>query len=390
MHWAKRSDPSPSTIRPWTPIGFGADDVDMGVRPRTRLAAGAAVALLALAAVGSCGGGDDEAATSTVTTPTTAAPSTTAPSATTPTDPSTTTTPTTEPPYPTTTVHQVPAACDDELDEMLDVVDQSIAAAQLGTGGEWSEATDANPFDDRTQSAEEFRYRMGLDCMARLSQVTASGDDQMLLAAWTGDRRAWVVQATDGPAVPYRGDQRVQLFIDQPLGEWLVDQFVWAGSLATGETVIVGTVDTAFGVAAKSWWGEVPRFDDIEVTVAAEQYAIDALVQAGARNVSVGEPADFQSEIAAIQFITPLGLHLFATVAPPDWFDPAAPIVEGEMAVEQIEGVDVYVTTAVPESYAIGSVGWTCGDYVWFIDAAYGTLDELIDWTSQLISSTGC
>ena len=60
------------------------------------------------------------------------------------------------------------------------------------------------------------------------------------------------------------------------------------------------------------------------------------------------------------------------------------------MAVEQIAGVDVYVTTAVPESYAIGSVGWACGDYVWFIDAAYGTMTELTDWTAQLIASSGC
>ncbi len=91
-----------------------------------------------------------------------------------------------------------------------------------------------------------------------------------------------------------------------------------------------------------------------------------------------------------IQLITPLGLHLIATVAPPDWFDPAAPIVEGDMVVESIGGVDVYVTTAVPESYAIGSVGWVCGEFVWFIDAAWGTVDELTDWARQLISSAGC
>ncbi len=287
-------------------------------------------------------------------------------------------------------MHEEPASCDGELDEMLAVVDRSIADAQLDTGAEWTDATDGAAFDDRTQSAEEFRYRMGLDCTARLSQVTAAGEERLLLAAWTGDRRAWAVQATDRPAVPYRAEQRVQLFVDQPMGEWLVEQFVWVGSLDTGETVIVGTVDTAFAVAAKSWFVEVPRFEDLEVTNAAERYAIDALVHAGARNVSVGEPANFQSEIASIQFITPRGLHLFATIAPPDWFDPDAPIVEGDMTVEQIEGVDVYVTTAGPESYAIGSVGWVCGDYVWFIDAAWGTLDELTDWTSQLISSTGC
>jgi hypothetical protein len=273
---------------------------------------------------------------------------------------------------------------------MLAVVDDSIESARLAHGGTWSEDTDGSTFDGRTNTAEEFRYRLGLDCAVRLAAQTAGGDDRLLVAAWTGDRRAWVVQATDAPSSPYAPTQRVELYIDQPEGEWLVDQYVWAGQLDTGDTVIVGTVDTSFALAAKSWWSEVDRFEDLEVTNAAERYGIDALVQAGARNVSVAEPADVQSEVAAIQFITPLGLVLIATVAPPDWFDPRAPIVEGEMVVEQIGGVDVYVTTAVPESYAVGSVGWRCGEFVWFIDAAYGTVDELTAWAGDLIESAGC
>ncbi len=371
----------------------------MGVGRPTTFVARAAFTVLALVAAASCGGGDDEAV-APATPPTTETPVTTEPSSTTaPTTTSTSTststsstvvTTTTEPPYPTTTIHQVPASCDTELDAMITVIDDSLSAARLDPAGQWSAETDADSFGDHTNTAEEFRYRMGLDCSARLSQSTAGGEQRLVLAAWTAERRAWVVQATDAPSAPFRPDQRVQLFIGQPMGEWLVDQFVWAGSLETGETVIVGTVDTVFAVAAKSWWNGIPRFDDLEVTNNAERYAIDALVQAGARNVSVGEPANFQSEIAAIQFITPLGLHLIATVAPPDWFDPAAPLVEGEMAVERIGGIDVYVTAAVPESYAIGSVGWTCGRYVWFIDAVNGTLDELTDWAAQLISSTDC
>ncbi len=273
---------------------------------------------------------------------------------------------------------------------MLGEVDGSISAARLAPGGAWTADIDGASFASRTNTAEEFRYRMGLDCTALVTQTTADGGERLVLVAWTGDRMAWVVQASDAPASPFRPDQLVQLFIDQPTGEWLVDQFVWAGSLSTGETVLVGTNDTAFGVAAKSWWNEVPRFDDLEVTNGAERYAIDALIHAGARNVSVGEPANFQSEIATIQFITPAGLHLIATVAPPDWFDPAAPIVEGEMVVEQIDGVDVHVTTAAPGSYATGLVGWACGDYVWFIDSVYGTVGELVDWTGQLVASAGC
>ncbi len=363
----------------------------MGDRDGVARTVAAAVAAMAMLAATACGSDDSgsgapspsdspsatievPAASATTSTPGTSAP-TTGPS---------------DPASPATIVPEKPAMCDDELVEMLAVVDRSIADAQLDVGSVWMGASDAAVFDDRTHPADEFGHRMGLDCSVRLTQVTDDGGERMLLAAWTGDRRAWVIQATDAPEVPYRSDQRVQLFIDQPLGEWLVDQFVWAGSLDDGDTVIVGTVDTAFGVAAKSWWNEVPRFDDLEVTNGAERYAIDALVEAGNRNVSVGEPASVGVEIAAIQFITPLGLHLIATVAPPDWFDPTAPIVEGEMVVEQIGGVDVYVTAAVPGSYAVGSVGWVCGDHVWFVDASYGSVDELTAWTADLIESAGC
>ena len=355
---------------------------------RTTSAVLAAVSMLFIAACG-----DSDAASETTETAATAdAPTTAEPAigTTTPVSPTSESTTTTEPDHPTTTVHRAPVTCDAELADMLAVVDESIAAAQLDTNGDWTDDTSGAMFDNRTHNAEEFRYRLGLDCAVRLVQSTVDGAERLVVAAWTGERRAWVVQATDGPATPYRADQRVQLFIDQPLGEWLVDQSLWAGSLATGDTVIVGTVDTSFGLTAKSWWNEVPRFEDLEVTNAAERYAIDALIHAGNRNISVAEPANFGTEIAAVQFVTPLGLHLIATIAPPDWFDPAAPIVEGEIAVERIAGVDVYVTTAVPESYAIGSVGWACDGYVWFIDAAYGSLEELTDWTAQLIESSGC
>ncbi len=348
----------------------------------TSLWAAIAASVLVLAACG--GGGDDDA--STVGPTSTIAPadsSSTAPIS--PPSPATT-----DASYPTTTIHEVPATCAGELDAVLASVEESILAARLEPGGDWTADTSGATFDERTHSAEEFRYRMGLDCLARLTQQTSGGDDRLLLLAWTGERLAWVVQSTDGPATPFRQEQRIQLFIAQPFGEWLVDQFVWAGSLESGETVIVGTVDTSFGVAAKSWWNEVPRFGDLDVTNDAERYGIDVLLQAGARNVSVAEPADYQSEIAAIQFVTPEGLHLIATVAPPEWFDPRAELVEGEMTVEQVDGVDLYVTTAVPESYAVASVGWQCGDVVWFIDSSWGTVDELVEWAEQLISSAEC
>ncbi|HSM66684.1 MAG TPA: hypothetical protein VK860_10300, partial [Ilumatobacteraceae bacterium] len=295
-----------------------------------------------------------------------------------------------DPPEATTPTSVPPSACEGGLAEMLAAVDDSIAAARLDSGGSWVSETATSSFDDRTHGADEFGYRTGLDCTARLAQTTPGGGDRLVLAAWTGERRAWVVQASDAPADPYRAEQRVQLFIGQPDGEWLVEQAVWAGSLETGETVIVGTVDLPFGVTAKAWWAEVPRFDDLEVSNDTEQYAIDTLVAAGARNVSVAEPASFQSEMGSIQFVTPLGLHLVAVVAPPEGFDPAAPIVEGEMTVQRVGDVEVFVTSAAPTSYAVGSVGWTCGDRVWFIDSSYGTVDELLDWAAQVIEAAGC
>ena len=221
---------------------------------------------------------DDVAPTSS----TAGAPSTAQP------DPSLTLPPTTVDGSPTTTEHVVPEVCDEQLDAMLAAVDASIAGARLAAGGEWSTDTTGATFDDRTTDAEEFRYRLGLDCPLRASQTTPDGGERMVVGAWTGDRRAWVVQATDGPATPYAQVIRFQLFIDQPMGEWVEDQAIWVGSLDTGDTVIVGTDDTSAALAAKSWWNEVPRFEDLEVTIDAERYAIDALVRAGARNVSVG------------------------------------------------------------------------------------------------------
>lgn len=331
-----------------------------------------AVAIL----VGCAGNGDDA----------TSDPSETGSTSTVPTGP---TTSTSDGSGSTSTIDE-PTGCDADVEEMLAVVDDSIGQARLEPGGPWVSETTASQFAERTQHADEFGYRTGLDCAVRLAQTTNDGSDRLLLAAWTGARRAWVVQASDAPAEAYRPDQRVQLFIGQPEGEWLVDQALWAGSLDTGETIVVGTVDMPFGVVAKAWWAEVPRFDDLPVSNDAERHGIDTLVAAGARNVSVGDPADVGSEMATIQFVTPLGLHLVATVAPPDWFDPAARIVEGDMTLRSVGDVEVFVTTAVPTSYAVGSVGWACGDHVWFIDSSYGTVDELLDWAAQVIDADEC
>lgn len=331
-----------------------------------------------------------DGATTTATTTTTGSSSTSvAPNTTivdtTSTPASTPTTTSTTVPYPTTTVHAVPDDCDG--DRMLAVVDDAVAAARLAPGDGW-EVDGTTTFDERTNDAEEFRDRLALDCRLRAVQRTDDGD-RLVLAAWTGTRHAFVVQAADGPTSPYASDQNLQLLYEQPYGEWLEEQETWAGTLAGGETVIVAVDDTSLGATAKAWQA-LPRWEDLPITIESERYAIDVLLHAGARNVSPGEEPAFGSTIAAIQFVTPAGLPLIATVAPVGDFDPTAPIVDGERATVDVAGTDVLVTTASPDSYAAASVGWECGDHVWFIDAAWGTVDELVAWTSELIAAGGC
>lgn len=243
-------------------------------------------------------------------------------------------------------------------------------------------------FDDRTNDAEEFRDRLGFDCGIRAVQRTDVGD-RLLLGAWTGDRHAFVVQAADGPSAPYNSDQLVQLLFEQTYGEWLVPLAVWAGTLAGGETVVVAVDDYSFGAAAKAWQN-LPRWEDIPVGNDTERAAIDVIVRAGGRNVSPAEPASVGSALAQIQFVTPKGLPAVAVIAPVGQFDVFAPIIEGDRATEVVGGVDVVVTTGAPTSYAVASAAWECGEYVWFIDSVWGTVDELVEWVGDLISADGC
>lgn len=322
------------------------------------------------------------AATSTTTTPT----STSTPTTSTTTTSSTTSTSTsTTVVFPTTTIHTVPGDCD--VAGLLAEVDATLELARLDPGGAWS-FDGTTVFDERTNDAEEFRDRLALDCRVRAVQTTAN-EDRLVVAAWTGERRAFVVQASGAPSTPYRPDQRLQLLFEQPEGEWLVDQEVWAGTLAGGETVVVAVDDYSLGATAKAWQA-LPRWEDIPVSIATERYAIDVLLQAGARNVSPGEEPAFESTIAAIQFVTPSGLPLIATVAPIGEFDPAASLVPGERTVVDTDGVEVHVTQGTPDAYAVGSVGWSCEGYVWFIDSVWGSVDELVDWAGNVIAAAPC
>ena len=157
-----------------------------------------------------------------ITTSTTATPTTTSATVRASTTTSTTV-------YPTTTVHRMPDDCD--VDAMLATVDRDLAAARLVAGGAWSTDTEGVAFDERTEDAESFRARLGLDCTVRAVQRTDTGAERLVLAAWTGDRHAFVVQATDRPTEPYRREQRFELFVEWPYGEWIEDQLFWAGTL---------------------------------------------------------------------------------------------------------------------------------------------------------------
>ena len=282
-----------------------------------------------------------------------------------------------------------PAECVDDVDEMLASVDAVVTAAGF-TAGSWTDDVTESEFAARTHSSDEFRYRLGLDCGLRAVSTTPDGSEIFVVGAWTGPRHGFVVQTTAEPATPYGTAIRFQLFVDQVDGQWLSDGEVWAGTRDNGETIVVATQDTSTGVTAKAWFADVPRFVDLEVTIDAEREAIDLLERAGARNVSVAEPADLGSELASVQFITPQGLHLFAVVGPPGWFDPEAQLFDGERTVETIGDVQVYVTAGAPEAYATGSVGWVCDGDVWFIDTTWGTVDELVDWARTLIETADC
>lgn len=328
------------------------------------------------------------APTTATTTTTTVAPTTTPAPETTTSDPTSTVPPTTSPAGPTTTQHQVSADCD--VDAMYALVDADLEAVRLAPGGPWSTDTAGVAFDDRTNDTEEFREDMGLDCMTRAVQRTEAGSERLLVAAWTGDRTAYTVQATDAPTTPYELEQVLQLYFEQPYGEWFEFGFLWAGTMQGGETFVVGTDDAPLAIATKSWQEAAPVLVDLPVTADAERYGIDLLINAGARNVSVAEPTTPGFELSALQMITPLGLHLIPTVGQIGWFDPAIELFPGEQTLEQVAGRPVYVTRAEPEAYAVGSTGWECDGHVWYVDSTWGSIDELLDWTEALITTAGC
>lgn len=341
------------------------------------VAAASAVAMGGLAA---CSGGDDEATPDRTTT---SAPATT----------------TTE----ATTTTSVP---DCTTDPVLAEVDATISMVRLAAGGPWSFDADGAAFTDRTVDPEEFRDLLALDCSVQAVQTTDAGAERLLMAAWTGERLAFVVQATDAPSEPYAPAARFDLLVDQPDGEYFVGphrpnretRTVWAGTLSTGDTVVVSTEDYSAGAAAKSWQSGFERGGTGEelMTVEAERFGFDALVAAGARNVGLAEIAESQSELGTLQFVTPGGQAVLAAVAPLGWFDPAYPWHQREVAEEQVDGTTIYISEAGPPddadvlTYDIAHISFECGDWVWHVMTGFGTTEELRDWTVGFLGTLDC
>jgi hypothetical protein len=345
---------------------------------RRVLAVVAAVAMLATAC------GDDEAAeptptaTSTSTTSTTSTPTTSTP---------TTSTPTTTPPEPSCAV-----------EGPLALLDEALAAARLSTPSEWSADPQTTSFASRTTSGEEYAARLGLDCGTLLGATGALGDsDWLAVVAWTGSRAAFAVQTTAAPSTPYTGGAYVQNPVTEEPGEFVADDMsTWAASGPDGESIVLGHVDFSLGAAAKDW--EIgPRLPfEEEVNLASEQHGIDALVEAGMRNVGIAQSPERGSEEGYIQFVSTTGQISVADVAPTGWFDPMAPrYFGGDTRVESVDGVDVRITLPLPDDnlgFAIAAeVAFACADFVWILEPPFnGTVDEMEATATAIVATSEC
>jgi hypothetical protein len=359
-----------------------------------------AVALI----VAACSGNPDAApttpapaTTSTTVSSTTSTPSTTSATSTTSTTSNAPTPTTTDGPAASSTsttssstTSVVPAPVCDRA-QAIAILDDTVESARLSPAGPWTDDTLGVVFDERTDTGEEYARLQGYDCGLRVAQRTDDGVERLALIAWNDRRHALVVQATAAPATPYGTDALFQLYIEQPYGEFIVDQFVWAATMAGGESIVVGSRDTSIALAAKSWQADVPPFDDLPVALDAERYGIDTLVAAGGRNVAVAEPAPVGWEIGSLMLATPWALPAFVAVGPAALLDPMVPIVaDGDTTFHQIGNVTVRVTSGdeLP-GIVLHEAGWTCDDHAWRLMSGWGSPEEILEFATQVVT-TAC
>ncbi len=289
------------------------------------------------------------------------------------------------------------APCDDT--ELLSTVAASVTAARLSPVTGWSSDLTANPFATRTTTGEEYARRLGFDCGLLAGEELGVGEQRLLIAAWTGPRMAWVVQSTQQPTTAYAPEATVTVSVGDTEGEWLApSRTVWAGTLASGETFVVGHVDFNLGAAAKGWVaGDAGPDDgpDDAGLLAAERHGIAALEAAGMRQVDLAEPAEVGSEEGHLQFVSPTGQISVADVAPAGWFDPMAPrYYDGPTRTETIDGVRVRITEPGPDAPAYdiaAEIGFACNAFVWLLQPpGNGDAEELLRSAAAILATDSC
>jgi hypothetical protein len=291
-----------------------------------------------------------------------------------------------------------------EPGEVLAVADEILVLVRLDAGGDWTLDGESS-FSERTADPVAYAALLGLDCGLAAVQRTDTGAERLLLAAWTGARIAFTVQATDGPSTPYERAAMWDVSIEHVPGEYFEgpfrpnrdDRTTWATTLEGGETMVVHARSYPAGPAAKDWLAGLGFPEPEEyVSLPAERFGIDSLRAAGARNVDVAELPETGSEIGYLQFVTPLGLVGETRVAPTGWIDVMTEWHGRPVSTERIGEIEVYVSEAGPPddadilTYDVAHISFECGDHAWQVITAYGTTEELRAFVVELVESLTC
>lgn len=286
---------------------------------------------------------------------------------------------------PSTTVTTAPA-CDPLVAE--ETFNTATAAARLVTTGDpWVTDTSGSAYVDAVVEPGDFADSLGLRCSSRMVQGVGTDHERLGLAAWTGERMGYVVLALDHPTQAYDETVRFDLLFEQPWGEWVADD-VWAVTISSGDTVIVGVNDYFIGAVAKSFLVAFPEPPGAEPEIPAEEYAIAALEDAGMVNVGIAEPSD--TEAASIAFTTPLGNVMIATVGPTASFDPFVGYLAGESTITVVGGIEIQTTLAAPDQSGIADVAFVCSEYGWRIESSLGSSHEPLNVAIELIGTLDC
>ncbi|MGD2100982.1 MAG: hypothetical protein PVG83_02000 [Acidimicrobiia bacterium] len=276
--------------------------------------------------------------------------------------------------------------CDTSL--AVEVLDTAASAARLADVAEpWTTDTSDSAYAEAVVQPQGFAAALGLQCSLRVVKGVGSGFERLGLIAWTGERMGYVILALDQPSTPYDETVRFDLLFEQPWGEWVAED-VWAVTIESGDTVIVGVNDYFHGPVAKGFLVAFPEPPGASPELPAEVYAITALERAGMANVGIAEPSD--TGVGSIVFTTPLGNVMIATVGPVAVFDPFTGYLTGETTVSRVAGVDVQTTLAGPDQLGVADVSFVCGEYGWRIESTIGSPDEPLVVATELIVKLDC